>query len=119
MTPENRIKNLQELSTLDRQSMCMQFLLLLNLCDKKLAPKEIGYYTLGEKTYFDSKTMKEQLSKSSLANAHKGLYALYQANFIERLVIDKNGEISNGDNYQRNTAMIYWRLAEKARSLLD
>ncbi|EGR0264011.1 hypothetical protein BC355_08915 [Vibrio cholerae] len=119
MTSNERIKNLQELSTLDRQSMCMQFLLLLNLCDKGLAPSEIKSYTLNEKTYFDSKTMKEHLAESSLANAHKGLYALYQAHFIERLVVDKNGEIATGDNYQRNTAMIYWRLTEKARSLLD
>lgn len=119
MSPEQRIQNLQELSTLDRQSMCMQFLLLLNLCEKGLAPKTIKSHVLDNKTYFDAKTMRDQLAGPSLANAHKGLYALYESGFIERLVTDKNGEIVLGDNYQRNSATIYWRLTEKARSLLN
>ena len=114
MSQNKPIDYLIELSKLERQSMCMQILLLLNLCEKNKAPIYIKSTVYKGRLFFDGKSMKEQLDSPSLANFHKGLYALYDADFIERLVVDKSGNIVFSDNYQRNTAIIYWRLTPKA-----
>lgn len=118
MNTNKPISYLIELSKLERQSMCMQILLLLNLCESGKIPTEIKNTEHKGKVFFEAKAIKKQLDSPSLANFHKGLYALYEAGFIDRLVIDKDGHVVMSNNYQRNTAVIYWKLTDKSRILL-
>ncbi|MFA1571799.1 hypothetical protein A152_0022625 [Vibrio tasmaniensis 1F-187] len=74
---------------------------------------------LNDETFFyEANSLKEQLlDVPSLSNSHKVLYLLLDAGFIERRVLDKDGQVVIGDSYQRNTAKIYWRISDKGLSV--
>lgn len=118
---EQRIKHLHELSQLPRQSLCFQLLTIMNLCHHDLDSGKVERMKSDDETYFyEANSLKEQLlDVPSLSNSHKVLYLLLDAGFIERRVLDKDGQVVIGDSYQRNTAKIYWRISDKGLSIFS
>ncbi|PSU44843.1 hypothetical protein C9J12_25450 [Photobacterium frigidiphilum] len=112
---QNRVDILKEIATLPRQSVCFQLVTLLRWCDNGLNDASVETYKLGDDLYYSAKSLKSLLGISTKSNFHKGLYALFDAGLIERLVIDKSGEVVSHDNYQRNTAIIFWKLSAKGK----
>ncbi|WP_210468628.1 hypothetical protein [Vibrio crassostreae] len=116
---EQRIKHLHELSQLPRQSLCFQLLTIMNLCHLDLDNGKVERLILDDEScFYEANSLKEQLlNVPSLSNSHKVLYILLDAGFIERRVLDKDGQVVIGDNYQRNTAKIFWRMSTKGLSV--
>ncbi|MEZ8862518.1 hypothetical protein [Vibrio sp. 10N.247.311.51] len=116
---EQRIKHLHELSQLPRQSLCFQLLTVMNLCHLDLDNGKVERLKSDDETcFYEANSLKEQLlNVPSLSNSHKVLYLLLDAGFIERRVLDKDGKVVIGDNYQRNTAKIFWRMSTKGLSV--
>ncbi|MFL7018094.1 hypothetical protein AB6D16_023485 [Vibrio cyclitrophicus] len=104
---EQRIKHLHELSQLPRQSLCFQLLTIMNLCHHNLDNDKVERLKLDDETFFyEANSLKEQLlDVPSLSNSHKVLYLLLNAGFIERRVLDKDGQVVIGRKPTKET----WR----------
>ncbi len=115
---EQRIAFLSEAGELPRQSVCFQFLMLLHLSHQGLDEGVVERtYHEGVCFYESASLRKGMANVKSVSNAHKGIHALYDAGFIERLVLDQNAQPVLGDKFSRNSVKIYWRLTGKGHSL--
>ncbi|KAB0478820.1 hypothetical protein ACMAZD_26105 (plasmid) [Vibrio sp. nBUS_14] len=116
---ETYTKNLQEMSQLTRVSLCFQFLTLMNLCEQDLDKGKVERDRDDEgKVFFEANSLKSNLlDVPSLSNSHKALYALLDAGFVERRVLNKDGEVVFGNSFGRNSAKIYWRITDKGLSI--
>ncbi|HBC3474086.1 TPA: hypothetical protein ACVU43_004077 [Vibrio parahaemolyticus] len=115
---EQRIAYLSEIAELPRQSVCFQFLMLLHLSHQGLTEGVIEHTHYEGVCFYESVSLREGMANAkSVSNAHKGIHALYDAGFIERLVLDKNAQPVVGEKFSRNSVKIYWRLTAKGYSL--
>ncbi len=114
-------QDLEELASLPRQSVCFQFLMLLNLAEKGIVSDALDLYQpSGERAFFSSTSLRDLLgSASSKANATKALLALDESGFVERVVIDDNGERISTPTFRRNQVTIYYRLSDRGIALFN
>jgi len=115
---EQRITFLSEVAELPRQSVCFQFLILLYISHQGLDNGVVVRAESEGVCFYESVSLREGMANMrSVSNAHKGIHALYDAGFIERLVLDQNNQRIAGDKFSRNSVKIYWRLTVKGLSL--
>lgn len=115
---EQRITFLSEVAELPRQSVCFQFLILLYISHQGLDNGVVVRAEYEGVCFYESVSLREGMANMrSVSNAHKGIHALYDAGFIERLVLDQNNQRIAGDKFSRNSVKIYWRLTVKGLSL--
>lgn len=117
---EQRIRTLSEVGALPRQSVCFQFLMLLNLSEQYADNRCIEKVHYEGLYFFESVYLRSYMANvKSVSNSHKGIHALYEAGFVERLVLDKYNQKIYGDKFSRNAVKIYWRLTFKGRNLFS
>ncbi|ANU39486.1 hypothetical protein [Vibrio scophthalmi] len=117
---KQRIAYLVEVGELPRQSVCFQFLMLLYLAHKGLSDETVRNVDFEGAQYYESLSLRECMANAkSASNAHKGIHALYDSGFIEKLVIDSSGQKVVTDKFSRNAVTIYWRLSLKGLALFS
>jgi hypothetical protein len=91
----------------------------MNLCEQDLDKGKVERDRDDEgKVFFEANSLKSNLlDVPSLSNSHKALYALLDAGFVERRVLNKDGEVVFGNSFGRNSAKIYWRITDKGLSI--
>ncbi len=115
----NPLDHLKEFSKLERQTMGLQVVLMLNLFERGFAPQDVVTIEHNGHTFYEGKSIRNQLGGDTIkANLHKANYALLNGGFVERLVIDPDGNVILHENYSKKTSILYWRLTAKAHVLL-
>ncbi|MBF4390041.1 hypothetical protein [Vibrio anguillarum] len=115
-------KTLHELSALLRQSLCLQFLLLLNMCRYDLDKGIVQRKAWENKTYYAFHSLREQLTSPPLpSNADKALVDMQALGLVERLKVHDDGTriLEHDNNYQRRAVTIFWALTHKGEQLLQ
>ncbi|MBF4343365.1 hypothetical protein EAY39_21995, partial [Vibrio anguillarum] len=103
-------KTLHELSALLRQSLCLQFLLLLNMCRYDLDKGIVQRKAWENKTYYAFHSLREQLTSPPLpSNADKALVDMQALGLVERLKVHDDGTriLEHDNNYQRRAVTIF------------
>lgn len=81
---------------------------------------KLNFVEEGSLVFFDSNDIRGYMANhKTTSNIHKGFTALLSSGFIERLVINQNGENVVSPNFKRNTVTIYYRMSDKAKALFS
>jgi hypothetical protein len=119
---KTNVDNLAELCDLPRQSVCFQIMILLNMFTRSSPTKNGINFVKDEdnQRFFDAASIRECMANhKTQSNIHKGFVALLEAGFIERLIIDHNGDKVMTATYSRNFVTIYYKLSEKGLNLFQ
>ncbi len=116
----DRFEVLREVSGIERPVLCVKILLALNLYDNGFVPDGVDCFKHGDSVFYNSVGIFECIEPEAKTrnNFNKAVNGLMAAGFLERLVIDVNGNVVTTNNFHRKTAKLYWCLTDKARLVL-
>lgn len=111
---------LKEISTLPRQSMCMQALLLMRYCESNPKNMTVTSFRHNDAPYFENQSIRQNLlSCPDEGNLSRSLRALYEAGFVDRVAVNENtGELNFDIDFRSKSSKIYWGLTDKSRLVL-
>lgn len=119
---KEKFVSLIELCELPRQSTCFQMVFVLNMFHREQDGGVAQYYPCAttNRRYFDAASIRAYMPNHKTAsNFTKGFSALMDGGFIERLVVDPQGQIIFESTFRRSLVTMYYRLTEKGLNLFE